>query len=171
MGTAYGAPRLRAADVDRLGGSSAAAPLRLYAAPTAAHVWRLVVVTGRIADVHKLGDRSREELVVGSARLPIVGQAGAGIPVDRVIEGRQRHRRRDRPGGLIRRPRTSVPRSCPGPWRISRSVRPRRADPDRPPVVQAHGGDGGAIAAVTVTPTTSPDPSVPDADLSGLAGP
>ena len=88
MGTAYGAPRLRAADVDRLGGSAAVAPLRLYAAPTAAHVWRLVVVTGRIDDVHKLGDRWRAELVVGSARLPIVGQAGAGIPVDRVIEGR-----------------------------------------------------------------------------------
>ena len=88
MGTAYGAPRLRSTDVDRLGGSASVAPLRLYAAPTAAHVWRLVVVTGRIADVHKLGDRWRAELVVGSARLPIVGQAGAGIPVDRVIEGR-----------------------------------------------------------------------------------
>ena len=88
MGTAYGAPRLRASDVDRLGGSAAVAPLRLYAAPAAAHVWRLVVVTGRIDDVHKLGDRWRAELIVGSARLPIVGQPGAGIPVDRVVEGR-----------------------------------------------------------------------------------
>ena len=87
MGTAYGAPRLRAADVERLGGAAILAPLRLYAAPTAAHVWRLVVVTGRIDDVHKLGDRWRAELVVGAHGSPIVGQAGAGIPVDRVIEG------------------------------------------------------------------------------------
>jgi len=88
MGTAYGSPRLRATSVDRLGDGTVIVPLRLFAAPTSAHLWRLVTVTGRIADVRKLGDRWRVELIVGGVRIPIVGQPGAGIPVERVAEGR-----------------------------------------------------------------------------------
>ncbi len=88
VGTAYGSPRLRATDVDRLAAGPPISALRLFAAPTASHLWRLVTVTGRIDDVHKLGDRWRAELVVGGSRVPIVGQPGSGIDVDRVVEGR-----------------------------------------------------------------------------------
>ncbi len=88
MGSAYGAPRLRASAVEPVSGGTTVVPLRLFAAPTPVHLWRLVTVTGRIADVHKLGDRWRADLIVGGARVPIVGQPGAGIAVDQMIEGR-----------------------------------------------------------------------------------
>ena len=88
IGTAYGAPRLRATDLERVSGGSPVIPLRLFAAPTPTHLWRLVTLTGRIGDVHKLGDRWRAELIVGGGRIPVVGQPGAGIPVDRLVEGR-----------------------------------------------------------------------------------
>ena len=143
------------------------APLRLYAAPTAAHVWRLVVVTGRIVDVHKLGDRWRAELVVGSARLPIVGQAGADIPVDRVVEGRMAT-----VVGIVRAayPSASDKRA---------SILPRSlADLQVGPAATAGSGSAASgsatsgtapAAAGSSTPMTSPDAPVPDADLSGLA--
>ena len=51
-------------------------------------MWKLVVVSGRIDDVRKLGDRWRAEVVVGTAKILVVGQPGAGIPVGAVIEGR-----------------------------------------------------------------------------------
>ena len=88
IGVAYGAPRLR---VDRftVGGSGPVpAPLVLHAAPSAAHEWRLVSVTGQVLSVHKLGDRWRAEIAVGEDRVVVVGQPGAGIASTTLVEGR-----------------------------------------------------------------------------------
>jgi hypothetical protein len=87
-GTAYGAPRLRATRVTRLGTSTLPAPLRLNGPFTSAHTWRLVSITGRIGEVRKLDERWRAEILVGAHRLVVVGQPGARIPIERVIEGR-----------------------------------------------------------------------------------
>ncbi|MEA2612705.1 MAG: hypothetical protein QOI52_664, partial [Chloroflexota bacterium] len=88
VGTAYGAPRLRADVMQRLGSAARPAALRIRGPLTPAHTWRLVAVSGRIEDVRKLGDRWRAEVVVGAARLIVIGQPGARIPVQAVIEGR-----------------------------------------------------------------------------------
>ncbi len=88
VGVAYGAPRLRAVTVERLGAGALPAPLRVRGPLTRAHTWRLVTVSGRIDTVRKLGDRWRAEVVVGAARLIVVGQPGARISVENVIEGR-----------------------------------------------------------------------------------
>ncbi len=63
-------------------------PLVLHAQPNVAHEWRLVTITGRIESVHKLGDRWRAELLVGSRQVPIVGQPGSGIAATALVEGR-----------------------------------------------------------------------------------
>ena len=78
VGTAYGAPRLRSASLERLGAGAAPAPLRIRGPLSAAHTWRLVAVSGRIEDVRKLGDRWRAEVAVGAARLVVIGQPGPG---------------------------------------------------------------------------------------------
>ena len=88
VGVAYGAPRLRAESMERLGSGKIPAPLRVRGPLSAAHTWRLVAVSGRIDDVRKLGDRWRAEIVVGAAHLVVVGQPGARIPVETVVEGR-----------------------------------------------------------------------------------
>jgi len=88
VGQAYGAPRLRADRIERRGSGSAPAPLRVQGPLTAAHVWRLVTATGRVDSVHKLGERWRAEIAVGSQMLVVVGQPGAGIPNTALAEGR-----------------------------------------------------------------------------------
>ena len=88
VGSAYGAPRLRAREIARTGTASVPGPLVVHGALSGSHVWKLVVVSGRIDDVRKLGDRWRAEVVVGTATILVVGQPGAGIPVGAVIEGR-----------------------------------------------------------------------------------
>lgn len=88
MGTAYGSPRLRASDVAGLGRGSLPAALEVRGPFTAAHRWRLVRIDGRIEDVARLGERWRAEIAVGSARLVVVGQPGAAIPVAMMVEGR-----------------------------------------------------------------------------------
>jgi hypothetical protein len=87
VGKAYGAPRLRATDVDRRGTAAVPAALRVVGPLTSAHTWRLVRVAGRVEDVRKLGDRWRAELAVGAYRLVIVGQPGARIPITVLAEG------------------------------------------------------------------------------------
>jgi hypothetical protein len=60
----------------------------VHGALTDAHIWRLVALSGRVEDVRKLGDRWRAEVIVGSQRILVVGQPGAGIPAASVVEGR-----------------------------------------------------------------------------------
>jgi uncharacterized protein YdeI (BOF family) len=88
VGSAYGAPRLRASAVERRGSGSVPAPLRVAGPLTAAHTWRLVSLGGRVEDVRKLGDRWRGEVVVGAQRLVVVGQPGSRIPSSALVEGR-----------------------------------------------------------------------------------
>jgi hypothetical protein len=64
------------------------AALRVHGALSAVHAWRLVSISGRLDDVRKLGERWRAEVVVGSQRLVVVGQPGAGIPISMLTEGR-----------------------------------------------------------------------------------
>ncbi len=87
LGIAYGAPRIRADEVRRLGGDTAKV-LELRTAPGAAHEWRLVRVRGDVVDLHRSGDRWGAELLVGGKRIPILGLAGAGIPASAIVEGR-----------------------------------------------------------------------------------
>ncbi len=79
VGVAYGAPRFRAEQVASKGTGAAPAALTLHGSPGDSHEWRLVAVSGRVESVHKLGDRWRAELVVGTQSVAVVGQAGAGI--------------------------------------------------------------------------------------------
>lgn len=173
IGSAYGAPRLRADEVDRLGTSSVPGPLVVHGALSAAHVWKLVVVSGRIDDVRKLGDRWRAEVVVGAAKILVVGQPGAGIPVGSVIEGRT-----IRVVGIVR---LAFP-----------SASDRRASllPRSPADLDIGGsgsavsvGDGGGAAGTGTTAArdgatasggpasaSSAAPAIPDRDFADLAG-
>jgi outer membrane biosynthesis protein TonB len=99
VGRAYGAPRLRADVVTILGQGQPPEPLVLRAAPTVAHEWALVTVTGRIDEVRKLGDRWRAEVLLAGKRVVVVGQPGSGIDVGSVVEGRMA-----RVTGIVRRP-------------------------------------------------------------------
>jgi outer membrane biosynthesis protein TonB len=88
VGQAYGAPRLRAESVDRQGSGPVPAALRVQGMLTSAHVWRLVAITGRVDSVHKLGERWRAEIAVGSQMVVVVGQPGARIANTALAEGR-----------------------------------------------------------------------------------
>ncbi len=114
VGRAYDAPRIVATVVTDLGAAPAPTPRSLGGAPSVAVEWRLVRVSGTIVDIHKLGDRWRAELRVGSARVVISGLAGAHIPATSLIEGRRATivgiARRPYPGSADRR-FAVVPRS------------------------------------------------------------
>ena len=88
IGTAYGAPRLRAASIERRGSATMPAPLRIAGPVSPIHAWRLVAIGGRVDSVRKLGDRWRAEIVIGAQRLVVVGQPGARIPSTALVEGR-----------------------------------------------------------------------------------
>ncbi len=88
VGTAYGAPRLRAETLERRGSAAVPAPLRVNGPLTTAHTWRLVSIAGRVDDVSKLGERWRAEIVVGATKLVVVAQPGARIPSTALAEGR-----------------------------------------------------------------------------------
>ena len=172
VGLAYGAPRLRASSVERLGSGSVPAPLRIRGPLGAAHTWRLVAASGRIDDVRKLGDRWRAEVVVGAAHLVVVGQPGARIPVAGVIEGRSIEVvgivRPAYPSATDRRP-TILPRS-PGDLRVA------HGPTDGGPTSGAStggtptgGGPGGSAASGgRGASDTAGAETVPDADLADL---
>jgi hypothetical protein len=102
VGRAYGAPRIRATTVSRLG-TAVVAPLELRVAPSAAHEWRLVRVQGDLVEVHRSGDRWTAELRVGGTRVPIQGLAGAAIPAAALTAGRTAT-----VVGIVRRPYPSA---------------------------------------------------------------
>ena len=70
------------------GAASRPLPLVLHGQPGVAHEWRLVAITGRVDNVHKLGDRWRAEVVVGNQKVVVVGEAGAGIASSALVAGR-----------------------------------------------------------------------------------
>jgi hypothetical protein len=170
VGRAYGAPRIRAATIRRLG-TAVVSPLELRVAPVAAHEWRLIRVRGDLLEVHRSGDRWTAELLVGGTRVPIVGLAGAGIPVAAIAAGRTAT-----VTGIVRRPYPSasdrrfavVPRS-PGDLIVGGAVDDSAASGS-----VSHGSSGidanalsGSLAG-SGSATTAGDPL--DVDLVALAG-
>jgi hypothetical protein len=160
MGRAYDAPRLKAETVTVTATGARPLPLELAGSPTAAHEWRLVRVSGSVADVRKLGDRWRAELAVGSQRVVITGLAGAGIPVSAIVEGR-----RATITGIARRP---YPGASDRRW----SVVPRRiADV----VIAGGSGAAGSGEDAAADPSSGPGAaaagatSTPNVDLVALA--
>ena len=103
MGQAYGAPRLRAKELDVVGTAAPRQPMALGAAPGAAHEWRLVRMSGTIGDVKRSGDRWRAELEIAAGAVPVAGLSGAGIPAAAVQEGS-----RATVTGIVRRPHPST---------------------------------------------------------------
>lgn len=87
VGRAYGAPRIRATAIRRLG-TAGVWPLEVRVAPGAAHEWRLVRIRGDLLEVHRSGDRWTAELRVAGVRVPIAGLAGARIPSVALVAGR-----------------------------------------------------------------------------------
>ena len=168
IGRAYDAPRLRADALNVLAVGGRPLPLTITSPPTAAHEWRLVVVSGVVADVHKLGDRWRAELSVGRDTVVVNGLAGAGIAASSVVEGR-----RATVVGIVRRP---YPGASDRRW----SVVPRGpADVDLGGTAASGGsgtagGSGGSSGSGSATGGTGvgaavDGPTVPDVDLVTLA--
>ena len=99
IGRAWDAPRLKATRIDVLAVGIKSVPTAISSPPTAALEWRLVQVAGTVAEVHKLGDRWRAELTVGTQHVVVTGLAGARIPVTTLAVGR-----RASVVGFVRRP-------------------------------------------------------------------
>ncbi|HET9344223.1 MAG TPA: lamin tail domain-containing protein [Candidatus Limnocylindrales bacterium] len=163
IGRAYDAPRLRAESVTVLAVGARPLPVTLTAPPTAAHEWRLVVVSGTVADVHKLGDRWRAELTLGRDAVVVNGLAGARIPAATVVEGR-----RATVIGIVRRP---YPGASDRRW----SVVPRGPADLVVAGTAAGGGPGGGgpdgrgPGGTGAGSTSSEAGSAPDVDLVALA--
>ncbi|MEA2611851.1 MAG: uncharacterized protein QOG32_1577, partial [Chloroflexota bacterium] len=168
IGVAYGAPRLRVDRLDVSGRGLLPSPIVLHALPGAPHEWRLVRVAGQVTSVHKLGDRWRAELLVGTQHVVIVGQPGAGIPSTTLVEGRTASvigiARRPSPGASDHRfvitPRFPADVQLSGPNGTGSTSIP------------SGGSTAGQRVVPTVSPTAgAPDPAVgaTDADLGDLA--
>jgi hypothetical protein len=71
--------------------------------PGQAHEWRLVTISGRVMSVHKLGDRWRAEVRLGTHDVVVVGQPGSGIASSILTEGRAATIT-----GIVRRPYPSA---------------------------------------------------------------
>ena len=174
VGTSYGAPRLAATRIERLGTVTVPAPMLLYRAPGVAQEWRLVTVRGRIDAVNKLGDRWRAELVVGKERVVVLGQAGAGIPVASVLEGHLAT-----VVGIVRRPYPTakdrryavLPRGRSDLRVDGLAATGQGAGGDGVAGPGHAGGPGSATAAGqgASAPPNGSAPAVPDADLVALA--
>ncbi len=165
MGRAYDAPRIKAERIDVVAVGGRPLALDLQRAPTAAHEWRLVRVSGTVAEVKKLGDRWRAELTVGADRVVVSGLAGARIPATALVEGRTAT-----VIGIVRRP---YPGATDRRW----SIAPRSpAD-----VAIASGGGAGAprdgseqsggqgAATTTSVASGASAASTPNVDLIDLA--
>ena len=165
IGRAYDAPRIKAERIDVVAVGGRPLALDLQRAPTAAHEWRLVRVSGTVAEVKKLGDRWRAELTVGADRVVVSGLAGARIPATALVEGRSAT-----VIGIVRRP---YPGATDRRWAIA-----PRSPAD---VVIASGGGAGAprdgseqsggqgAATTTSVASGASAASTPNVDLIDLA--
>jgi len=166
IGTAYGAPRIRAAVVRALGAVEIPAPRALLREPGPADEGELVRITGRVADLQRLGDRWRAEVRTNGGTIVVAGLAGAGIPAATISEGA---------GvtvvGVVRRPHPAatdrrfavVPR---GPGDV-------RADDGAGTSSREPSGGGAATprpGALPGGPAATPDNLVTDADMATLPG-
>jgi hypothetical protein len=168
LGTAYGAPRIRAATVVPLGRGALPAPRRLAGEPGAQDEGELVRVDGEVVDVRRLGDRWRAEVRSGATTFVVAGLAGAGIPAATLAEGG-----RASVIGVVRRPHPAasdrrfavVPRG-PGDVRAGPAAASAPASPG------SSGGQGSAGAssdAGTDWTDGVPPAGTVDVDLDGIA--
>jgi hypothetical protein len=170
VGVAYGAPRLKGERVEVIGTTKVPAAVVLHAAPGESHEWRLVTISGPVESVHKLGDRWRAEIRIGSHLVPVVGQPGSGIAVTAVAEGRVAT-----VTGIVRRPYTTatdrrfsiLPR-FPADLDVAGSPRAdgRGATPASGP---SRLGTADPTATAAATDAPAPPPGAVDADLVDLA--
>jgi OB-fold nucleic acid binding domain len=162
VGRAYGAPRLRAETVERRGGGSIPAPLRVQGQLTSAHVWRLVAVAGRVDSIHKLGERWRAEVAVGTQMVVVLAQPGARIPTTALTEGRVAE-----VVGIVRPAYPSA--SDKRPSILPRSAADVRQTGSGPSGQGAGGAGSGRVGnAPAQPPGTSTSPDAVDADLDDL---
>jgi hypothetical protein len=87
IGTAYGAPRIRATVVRVLGTAKIPAPRNLSRPPGSGDEGELVRIAGRVVDLQRLGNRWRAEVRTSGATIVVAGLAGAGIPAATMAEG------------------------------------------------------------------------------------
>jgi len=168
MAHAWGAPRLRAETVGTMHAVIQVQPASRVSAPGPSDEWRLVRISGTIVKVERFGDRWRADLAItGSkdAHVPILGQAAAGIPSTRVVQGST-----VTVTGIVKRPYpTATDRRF--------AILPRSgADLETSAGSAGAGGSGTPIdAGVGTGATAGPDAtnasqdSTPDTDLAALA--
>jgi hypothetical protein len=144
--------------------------LTITSPPTAAHEWRLVLVSGVLTDVHKLGDRWRAELSVGRDQRRRERTRRRG---DRRFVGRRgaacdggRHRPAPVPGrvgsALVGRAARAGRRRS---WE-----RPRRQGAAGTGATDGSGGSNGPGSSATGTGSDASGTPVPDVDLANLGG-
>ena len=98
-GLAWGAPRIAATEIGRLGRGSVT-PITLRRAPAERDEWLLVRISGTVARVSRIGERWRAEVTLADGKGTLVlGQAGAAIPSTALGVGR-----RVTVTGIVRRP-------------------------------------------------------------------
>jgi len=159
MGRAYDAPRIKAEQIVVVAVGGRPLALDLQRAPTAAHEWRLVRVSGTVVEVKKLGDRWRAELSVGPDRVVVSGLAGARIPATAVVEGRTATI-----VGIVRRP---YPGATDRRW----SVAPRStADVATATAGSAGAARDGSDQAAGAGSAATGSAAIPNVDLVDLAG-
>ncbi|HJP87532.1 MAG TPA: lamin tail domain-containing protein [Candidatus Limnocylindrales bacterium] len=89
-GHAWGAPRVAATAVDNLGAGTAQAATDLGRAPAERDEWLLVRLSGTVLKVQRTGDKWTAEIqLANGAKVPVQGQAGAGIPSTAIAAGRK----------------------------------------------------------------------------------
>ena len=140
-------------------------PATLTSPPTAAQEWRLVILSGVVTDVHKLGDRWRAEVSLGGQSVVVNGLSGARIEAATILEGR-----RATVIGIVRRPypgasdrRWSVVPRGPGDVVIGGAATGGAASGSDGSSSGGSGGSGGAGE-----PGSNAN-GVPDVDLVALA--
>ena len=166
IGTAYGAPRIRAFVARVLGTVEIPAPRALAREPGSADEGELVRIAGSVADLKRLGDRWRAEVRTSGGTIVVAGLAGAGIPAVTMAEGAI-----VTVVGVIRRPHPAatdrrfavVPRG-PGDVRANGAAGTAAGRP-------AGGGAASRSPGVFAgRPEATSDASVIDADLATLPG-
>ena len=174
VGRAFGAPRITASTVTWLSQVAQPVPLRITAVPGAGLEWRLVIASGRLDSIHRLGLRWRAELIVGGTRIPIVGLTGAGIGVGRLFPDR-----RVTIVGIVRR---AYPTAIDRRYAIEpRSFGDVTFGPADPAPAKATGGAtggggssgtvlGAGAASSSTAPAAAVEPTVDLRDLGSLTG-
>ncbi|HYK95551.1 MAG TPA: lamin tail domain-containing protein [Candidatus Dormibacteraeota bacterium] len=166
-GHAWGAPRIAASVVAVIVGGTAVAPAALARAPGQRDEWQLVRLSGTVLKMERLGDRWRAEIqLADGTKVPVQGQAGAGIPSTALVSGRK-----VTVTGIVRRP---YPTASDRRF----SVLPRGGadlaigpSGDGPSAASGVAGSGAGVAGATTTGGAAGSAAMdvtPDTDLAVL---